>query len=173
MKIKQDFVTNSSSTSFMFSFKGDKLDLFKSLLNHKEKFDLNFDSYDGTHASIDVWDVIRSMDSVIRTYNDELWIHPTIQNIDEKIKMLEKDINEFSEKEKEDEWYMEYNNDIRRVVKKLKECKEKGLTSYLEIGFGDNHGVISGQGIGSIMDYEGRDIEIDSDDLVLLTEQDR
>lgn len=39
--------------------------------------------------------------------------------------------------------------------------------------WGDNHGDISGGETGYAMDYEGRRIRINSDDLIVFTEQNR
>ena len=182
MKIKTDFVTNSSSTSFTFVFEGDKFDLYKALLKHKEKFDLVFEDYiDFTHK-INVWDVIRAIDSVIRNSPEDLWILPTARSVDNIITEY-KSRKAYFQKSAEIEHpdgtrsiYNRYLEGVERTQTKidlLNKAKEKGLTKAFVIGFGDNEGEICGGSVGQIMDYEGRNINIDDDDLMILTESNR
>lgn len=171
MKIKADFVTNSSSTSFTFIFKGNHIDLFKAVLKRAALFNLSIDF--GTPYTIDVWDVIESIDSVIR-------FDPGILQIDNEIKMCQEDI-EYVEKNLAknniEDWERRYDKerraDLNEVMTKLLKAKEKGLVSVFKIGFGDNHGEICGGRIGCTMDCAGSRISIDDDDLIVMTEQNR
>jgi hypothetical protein len=185
MKIKQDFVTNSSSTSFTFVFEGDKFDLYKALLKHKEKFDLVFEDYMNFTHKINVWDVIRAIDSVIRNSPEELWILPNARSVDDVITEYKSSKAYFQKLVEERPWSKTsfkltsmYNSleEVERTQTKidlLNKAKEKGLTKVFVIGFGDNDGEICGGIIGPTMDYEGRNINIDDDDLMILTEQNR
>jgi hypothetical protein len=176
MKIKQDFVTNSSSTSFIFIFKGDKIDFYKTLINHKKEFNIS----DSDYSRINVWDIIRSIDSVIISGESDLWIKVPIEDIEEFIKKysehllyLENGIKNKGPKNQFDQWEIEEMKKIEDNIELLNKCKNKGLNSVIEIGFGDNDGHIQGGIVGTVMDYEGRNINIESEDLVLFTEQNR
>ena len=67
--------------------------------------------------------------------------------------------------------FTRFPNFGRRCHSTLSGCT--ALTSVFVIGFGDNHGQISGVGLGTVMDYEGRYIDIDEKDFVVFTEQNR
>lgn len=180
MKAKADFVTNSSSTSFTFIFKGNHIDLFKGIINRAELFNLNMSAYNMDH-SIDVWDVIRAIDSVIRTSGEDLWIKPGIGTIDEKIREYINEIDDIEGARLQgfgnDEWRKKWDDErleqLRADIKTLKAAKAKGLTSMFIVGFGDNDGEISGGSVGTTMDYEGRHIKVNDDDFIIMTEQNR
>ncbi len=183
MKIKQDFVTNSSSTTFVFVYSGDKFDLYQRLLDRKEKFDITYTDYDKVTHTIDVWSVIRAIDSIIRNDDADNWILPTPHPIDDAIKNKERDITDNEKylkeklKEDRDEWDRKYFREMierdKEELRYLEESKEKKLDKVFIVGFGDNHGEISGSGIGMAMDYAGRGIFVDDDDLRIYTEKAR
>lgn len=183
MKIKHDFVTNSSSTTFVFVYSGDKFDLYQRLLERKEKFNITYTDCDDVTHTVTVWDVIRAIDSIIRSDDSDNWILPEPHSIDDAIKDKERDIKDNKKylKEKlkpdEDEWDCKFFQEMisrqEEDLRGLKRSKEKKLDKVFIVGFGDNHGEISGPGIGMAMDYAGRKIHIDDDDFRLYTEQAR
>lgn len=182
MKAKADFVTNSSSTSFTFIFKGNHIDLFKGIITRAELFNLSMESYGSSYDhKIDVWDVIRAIDSVIKINGEDLWIKPAVATIDSHIKEKDREIDEIEGARIQgfgnDEWRKQYDDgvlaELKADIKSLKAAKAKGLTSMFTIGFGDNDGEICGGPVGTTMDYEGRHIKVNDDDFIIITEQNR
>jgi hypothetical protein len=188
MKIRNGFVSNSSSTSFTFVFKGDNVkDLSEKILKYKSHFNLSFDTswpgYDGTQYYCNALDVVEAIENCVVTpkYEDD---KVSVCDIDEYIGSLVELIKENDreiEKEKKEEnkrynlfdLFYSFNQDLKAKIEKLRGAKKNGLTSVLIIGFGDNNGNISGGDLGYCMDYEGRYISIDEKDFLVLTEQDR
>jgi hypothetical protein len=70
------------------------------------------------------------------------------------------------------EWMDDYM-EVSAQIDHVKALKSKGFKYVTEIGFGDNHGSVQGEGVGDIMDYAGRSIDIDKEDFVVWTEQNR
>ena len=176
MRIKNDFVTNSSSTNFLFAFSGDtRKDLYKSIIDHDSCFFLcmEYDGFiecipkeEGRTISCRAEDVIEALKSVRRKTK--------IITIDEKIKEFEEEVERIKG------YDINYPNryacfiyECKSRIAILNYAKELGITSVLEVNFGDNDGPFSGTKIGMIMDYEGRYINILSDSLVVLTDQRR
>ena len=52
-------------------------------------------------------------------------------------------------------------------------AQKQKLNKTLLIGFGDNHGEIRGGDIGYTMDYTGRRTNINNNDLIIFTKQNR
>lgn len=71
------------------------------------------------------------------------------------------------------EHYMDRIHELHNITAHLKSLKKKGFRYVTEIGFGDNHGEVQGVGVGDIMDYAGRHIDMEKDDLAIWTEQNR
>lgn len=135
MKLKTDFVTNSSSTSYMFIFKGKSIeDLFKIMKNNWSDFEIN-NSYD--EIEINVYDVIYYM----RNEN------PEIITIKEKISILENEIKEELRRiekykgDKEKEHIIDYlNKEIQtkeRTIEFLKFKSKNKFDLIVECGFSD------------------------------------
>ena len=182
MKIKTDFITNSSSTNFYFMFKGDHIDLYQRLLEHKNKFNLSYDTFEEVSFEINTWDVIREIDKAIRIRETDLWllkevddINSTIKHFEEKRRLIESLIknHEDSGASIHANFYKTDLQHINQSIQRFKEAKEKGLSSCLMISFGDNHGDVIGDPVGTTMDYSGRDMSINCPGFVVFTEQNR
>jgi len=185
MKVRQGFVSNSSSTSFVFIFKGESPEnLYDSIRNHYDYFDISFYDYENNCHKCNAEDVINSIKSVLVDEIGEEYqcdntsivsIDDFVDNLERELNFLEKDIEEINEDR--DSFmintYMQEIFDYVGKISNIKKAKEKGFNSVLKIDFGDNHGHISGKGIGMAMDYEGRNIYIKKDDLIVFTDQNR
>lgn len=183
MKIKGDFITNSSSAAYMFVFKGDhKIDLYKAMLDCAEQLNITGEDYD-TNPPYDTFpltitaiDIIKSMDHLIKNDRDpkELWIKPGIVPLDQAIDFYTKDLEsiEYSMlRSDHPDWYKE---DIKKLKSRLKlfaKAKEEGFTSMAEVDFG-NDGAVSEHPVGTIMRQKSYDMnELHTDCLILATEE--
>lgn len=175
MKIREGFVSNSSSTSFWFVYKGNKGDVTNLcdliVTKYREFFNLTFNPYEDTapqHCNYaDVAEAIRDVakdPSVAHTVDEAILV------FEDNIKQTE---NYMVQSKHDDGYYMQELMQLHDQLDILMKAKKNGLTVAVNIGFGDNHGDVSGPGLGATMDYEGRGIRINREDLVVFTEQDR
>jgi hypothetical protein len=185
MKIKQDFVTNSSSTSFIFLFKGDKrTDLFEKMVKYEDKFKL-YNEYHGSSGDyINVWDLIKALDPILSSNEQDPWYLPgplvttkLLETIEKELEDLKVTLESELEREKEESgswkasgYTKDYIRDTEKRLNKFKEAVEYGLDHYIEVSFGDNDGMISGGRIGCTMDYSGRSINLNHKDLIVVVE---
>lgn len=181
MKIKKDFITNSSSTSFIFCFKGSsRVDLYRQMVKHEDDFKLH-----GYESSIDVWDILRSIDPILASSKEDPYYLPKpspilthIETLSEELKLSEEELLVELEREKDQDdnrwkgsnYSIEHIKDLKEKIEKYKGFVERGLKSLVEITFGDNDGIISGGGVGSTMDYSGKNINIDDDEFAVVIE---
>jgi len=186
MKLKDDFITNSSSTAFFFIFSGKKKEkLFNLIRKYKKIFnqsvDYGFGNVEDTR-SCDSGYVIDSIDSVITEddkYDEysQCKIEPIkklIKDYEEQVVYWENEVKkELERPEKRDPdasiRYEDYAESYRVTIRELKEAKGKGLSSFLRIEFGDNHGQICG-GNAVAMDYNRDNLIIKEKDFYLLNE---
>jgi len=184
MKIRNGFVSNSSSTSFTFCFKGATIDaLYDAIHKYSKHFQLSFDAgwgYEESIHSCNAQDVIDAIRGACARHSEYEWENITVVPIEDQIEELRASISEIrKELKKEDEKpvmrdiYFRHLSDLESHLNKLKSANKKGLTDVAVIGFGDNHGHISGGDVGYAMDYEGRNISIEKDDFMVFTEQNR
>ena len=186
MKIRNGFVSNSSSTSFTFIFKGSTVDdLCDVLLKYSTHFDLVFENYDDVEHVCNVNDVITALKSVVKNASEKTeddYDHAFIMSLDEKNDELEKELNSWRERLeesiKEDDnydtsWIHNYMMEIYEKQRSIKQAIKRNLNCVIEVGFGDNHGQIEGTGLGTVMDYEGRYIRINQKNLIVYTDQNR
>jgi len=185
MKIRANFVSNSSSTSFTFCFKGEIDDLHRKIIDYQNYFYLAYDGYNWGSGSDYVFkcNALEVANAIQESYESKPireWEEVKIENIDKLIADEKKALSAFLEEiddVKRDSWMRKYDEEtikeMNDKIKKLERSKGKGLDKVLVIDFGDNHGVISGGDLGNAMDYEGRYIKIDEDDFVVFTEQNR
>jgi len=183
MKRKADFVTNSSSTSFTFIFKGtDKKHLFDLLLARKQLFDLHYESEwddEGTVHECTVEDVIAALDKFLSGRLSSLDFSGKVEYINDLLARRTADIRSWEEMYEDDvedweqKWITDSISEIKQIIGLIKGAKDRGLLSVVQMGFGDNHGEVWGDGLGVVMDYKGRGIFVNDDDLVIFTEQNR
>ena len=193
MKIRTGFVSNSSSTSFTFCFKGDsEKELFEGIRKYANHFKLSWDgSYGKTEwiCSCNAEDVIESIKDVVNVSPKYDWLTFKIITVDEAIKGVERDRDWYAknieeEKKKNNrrctingltpwDWEQQFFDEAEEHLKALKVAKDNGLNSVVVLGFGDNDGHISSGDVGYAMDYEGRNIVINENDFVVFTVQDR
>ncbi len=176
MKIKSDFVTNSSSTCFLFAWSGKgKKSLYKLMEKYGNYFFLQTKYSDFTNdfkvvkneISCNVNDVVAALKSISRKTK--------IVPIDKKIEEYLENIRTLKSY-KNSRLNLYSKSLIYRTLSRiavLTYAKESGISNVLEVCFGNNDGPFAGTEIGLIMDYEGRNIELLSNDLVILTEQRR
>ena len=184
MKIRNGFVSNSSSTSFTFIFKGSKLDdLYAMISKYGDHFKLSHIGWDDIPDTCNAESVIRSIRGAARSTSKYDFENISIVSIDKHISELKKQVKVNDEAIEEDEkadkgysltdLYSGWNAEINDKIEKLEALKKNGLTSICQVDFGDNHGQISGMGIGTVMDYEGRHININAEDFAVMIDQNR
>lgn len=177
MKIRNGFVSNSSSTSFTFCYKGEGIKPLTDLIltKYRDQFKR---SYDEWHCN--AMDVVEAIERCFYIKSEWHTIGPV--SID-KVILNEKDylarhLKYMKDRENEKDTYwlqhdLEAKQRIEKKINKLNDIKNKGLTTVVIIGFGDNHGEVQGGNLGYAMDYDGRYIDIYEKDLVVFTEQNR
>ena len=176
MKIRQGFVSNSSSTSFTFCFKGEGIKPLCDLIltKYSDQFTCDYDEY---HCS--ALEVVRAIRGCFKSSRIELIsVDEVIADNVAYLKRIKKDIKRAKVEPKiswpnEVDHYTNHMFEVEAKIEKMKSIKEKGLTTVLMVGFGDNHGEVCGGRVGNAMDYAGREIGIDNEDLVVFTEQNR
>jgi hypothetical protein len=187
MKIKGDFVTNSSSTNFFFVFKGPRCvkSVGNAIWNHKNAFSLFYELDENNSWRCNAQDIVEDIERCVKqSLGKNEWNSVKITTLDKKISEVEEYI--LNEKKSHKEWMKDYpeDRDIDKIEKqvirglegrksKFQNAKDKGFVNILEMEWGDNHGHVSGGNTGNAMDYEGRRIKINSDDLIVFTEQNR
>lgn len=171
MKIRQGFISNSSSTSFTFIVKGNTAkDVYKAMKDYGEYFHLWGAWRSEENEECFVSEVI---DSLIEIENGAKLesIVSTKKRIEEHIKKLDY-VGIEENKQLECYWL---HSSVRETEKLMliEEAIKNGFRSVFVVGFGDNHGEICGDKIGYLMDYEGRHIRINKPDFIVFTEQNR
>lgn len=179
MKIKYDFITNSSSTAFYFIFKGGRFKdknrerLFELIRKYRDIFDLSVDyGIKEEHLiTCNHQDIISDIDKLISKRKDSLKfisLDELINNLEKEVKRLEKQKEELEEDGCFRDYFYEYINETNSRLNKIKELKSRGLNRCIEVEFGNSgmHEVSSNS--GTCMDYERP--TIDSDDFVILIE---
>ena len=184
MKIKHDFVTNSSSTGFVFIFKGNKrTDLFRQMVKYEDKFKL-YNEYGSGADYIEVWDIIREMDPILSSNKEDPWYLPgplklsdLLERLEGELKENEKTLEEELKREakepinwKSSEYTVEYIKENKEKLIRVKKAIHNKLDHYIEVSFGDNDGMICGGRIGTTMDYSGRSINLNQKDFIVLIE---
>jgi len=137
MKIKTDFITNSSSTSFLFVFRGNTLhDLYKAMKENWRWFE-----YKGCDNQIvNVYDMIYYEESPDRT---SIPIEDKIIEIQKELK----DIREFTKNNPKcnSEYEKQEIQKLEKLIEILKFKKKKGFKTTAELNF-SNH-----DNIGSVI----------------------
>lgn len=184
MKIKCDHVTNSSSTSFVFMFKGKtKEDLFNLIRKYENLFSLRV-RYLPKHYTCSSEEIIKEINTAMRSWKPYCY-PPKIKNLTSLKKELKRGISyeerciKYYKSTKEENyrqqilWCKQVLKVLHRRLQRVNSSLERGLTKYLEISFGDSCGTCSGTPISTTMDYTGRRIKCDNDDMSIMTEQQR
>jgi hypothetical protein len=196
VKIRNGFVSNSSSTSFVFVFKGKEFDDFAQLMSkYRKYFNISYsdpwwveetDGREHTPSSFNYGDIVNAIECTIKRFvgKEDAWDKVEILPIDKLIQDLKDSIvyhSEYIKKEEEERRkqkdkyyrspsYMEYLKEaLEEDHKRLNTCsklKGKGY-SYIKISFGDNHGQISGIGLGATMDYGRDQVKVNEKDLIV------
>jgi len=169
MKIKSDFITNSSSTAFFFFFKGEKI---QDLSNVLRKYDNVFER-DEFEYKMNVEDLVSSIEnlvpSVLQIKDIDKLVPQFLENIQRLIETCYKE-NKEGDKFDSAKYFMGDVRDRLKTYEISKDILKKGFTKVLEIEFGDNDGHVAGGNVGTLMDYKHSSLEMKKEDLVILTE---
>ena len=184
MKVRTGFVSNSSSTAFMFVYKNESIEELCQLI---EKYDQYFNLYSELEENESYKCTARQVASAIEEElsdnNEDIFCKTKKMSLDKYIKdiqdMLDKNVEQIKEYQKEGKQYKDYNwltdyiYQNSQDLYKLQNLKKQGFTQIVIANFGDNDGPWRGTDLGRIMDYEGRYIYINKPDFVVWTEQNR
>ena len=170
MKIKSDFITNSSSTAFFFFFKGEKVeDLSNVLRKYGEMFKRTvYNDY-----SMDVEGLISSIEelvpSVLPLKDIDKLSKEFLESLQNEIEYCYNE-NKSGDKYESAKYHIEGARDSLKSHEISKDLLKEGFTKVLEIEFGDNDGHVSVGNVGCSMDYNHYELETRKEDLVIITE---
>jgi len=165
MKIKLDYVTNSSSVCFYFLFKG-KLaeDLFPVLRKYEEYFKLETEV---NTCKCDVEDIIEDIKSLqVRTgYVGRYIMCPKIimKGFKDSLERMNK-----SKIDKTNSFFASFNDDYKERIRLLKKALDQNMKRCIRAEWGDSSGDFNGD-TGQCMDYTNGNLLIDEKDLIVFT----
>lgn len=166
MKYRATFVSNSSSTAFIFAWKSDTLsDLLQEVDAHHQFFELyEFDDETGVLLrQSDAQDVIQALRSVMIDGLQLSYNHAKVRSMTDYLVTLQDEVEEWrrmsdeqTEKQHDESlsegmrMYHEHRSDdlfdhvihAMDIVSEYEVLLQRGFTSVLEFEFGDNHGEI-------------------------------
>jgi hypothetical protein len=133
MKYKNDLITNSSSTSYIFLFNGStKEDLFDNMKDMWREFEIGKES-DDDYSRVNVNEVIDYIREHVRIISSE----ELIKNLKSIIKDLEKRKSEYPK----NEWVLKEIKHQKSILNSVKESiEESGFESATYVDFHDNEG---------------------------------
>lgn len=149
MKIRLGFVTNSSSTTHIMMWKGDKDKLRDLLEAHRKRFDLSY---------VDCMDEKRQVtsDQVAEAILSKLDTTETAKDYAAgKRAQAERNQEYIQEDPEHNQWLQGYSKGFEDLARRA-----DMFDWVLQVGFGDNDGDFEGTDLGYVMDYEGRRIRI-------------
>jgi len=174
MKIKNDFITNSSSTSYIFLTKEKNKRNIYSLLRDDyaiySEFDLETNEYNDSKISCNVGDVISEMKKYSRKIK--------FKNIEEILNELEESCKDYKNENKEnieDRYDSFYTRQFYKTMLKSKIVEQAisdGFMYYLDVEFGDGGGcgIVEGNDVGKLLHWFGDGIKIFNNNLIIFTE---
>jgi hypothetical protein len=175
MKLKGDFITNSSSTAYFFIFNGNtKEDLFKAIMKRPERFeqeeDIGWDKKPHI-VKVNAEFIVDSIDKVFGTsggfYTDHIVEIKPINNL---IEEFEKTLKSWEKQSKESPWCRKYVTEVRNQIKAALDAKSKGLNKYIEINFGDSEGHVHGDN-AAILRYKRECFNVRRKDLYVIFDE--
>ena len=180
MKIRNGFISNSSSTSFTFCVKTDNIqDLTDLIKKYSYYFDITGETYGYGNTEFYTVDASQVAEAIYNVYDpnsNNSYEHAIIVSIDREIANVNRSIEDYIKLLAEGSKYKYFKlalKEYRQMLNKLQKAKNDGFKYLIKIQFGDNHGPVCGTPLSIVMDYEGRDININEPDLIVFTKQER
>ncbi|MEI6297772.1 MAG: hypothetical protein WCO84_09140 [bacterium] len=154
MLLRLGFVTNSSSTTHIMMWKGDKGKLRELLEAHASHFNLTYEGYGQDEPYRATSDEVASaiLSCLDKTTDAKEYAAGQRADAERNQKYVEE---ENARRPHGGDWFQGY---VRAAEDRARRADE--FDHVLQVGFGDNHGDFEGGDLGMTMDYEGRFIRI-------------
>jgi len=158
--------------------------MFSLIEKYSDYFNFGYINYNKEEFVCTSNKIIKAIDSVYipkKKKDDHDYKHTSIMKIDDLIIQIKDHMKYYQKRIKESREKNEnFYDTCQYYISSIKECRNKlaiidyakkyGIKYYIRVGFGDNHGEISGRGIGEAMHYVARNMKILEEDFVLFTE---